>query len=185
MSPPNIRSAPSVDSSQRGTTLLEIVITVAIMTIGMLGFFTLHMRSFATSANAATMTQAAAYASALQDQLMTIPLPKNFVSMNLASMQNCGPITVDSLADLCRQVDVMGANGEVLATAGAETKGFHRSYQVQHLPETEMAGQTVSRVQITVRVRYPSDGGRCDNCATFKRGWKAVTMSSMRTIAAY
>ncbi len=82
----------------RGTTLLEIVITMAIMSIGMLGFFTLHIRALHTSKTSLSMSQAVSIASALMDGLQSLPYTPNTTH---AALQPCEPLNSDPIGDLC------------------------------------------------------------------------------------
>jgi hypothetical protein len=179
---------------ERGTSLLEIVITMAIVTIGLLGFFTLHIRSSQTSSSAAIMIQASAVAAALQDQLQAIPLTPSAVTVD-PTMNACTTSTAkkDPLADLCFPGALTGAANavpqpiNVFGTRDATQAPliFYPSWDVEWV-QGPSAPETVPRqVRITVRVRYPSEEGRCPSCGLYQAGWKAITTSTYRTYAAY
>lgn len=161
----------------RGTTLLEIVITVAIMTIGMLGYFTLHIRSFQVSGSALTMTQAASLAGALQDELLAIPYTDPDVPPAALDPSQCAPSTTpDSLADL----PCPSANSYINAEGRKDAHGaFFRSYS------TASINSDPKQIEITVRVRYKAEDGRCAGCSAYQSGYKAITTRIVRTRSAY
>lgn len=169
-------------TGERGTTLLEIIVTVAIVTVGMLGYFTMHIRSFQVSGSSSAMSQAASLASAMQDQLLAVPYD-NYAELNAAlTLDACTtPTDVPPVEDLCKKKTT-----PINAKGVADTKGvFWRSYQVEKDPQSLDDDQPA--LLITVRVRYPAEDGRCPTCTTvaLRQGWKAVTTRVRRTVAAY
>ncbi len=164
----------------RGTTLLEIVITMAIMSIGMLGFFSLHIRALSTSKSSLTMSQALALASALQDGLQGLPYTPTLIH---PALQPCDPPTTDPIGDLCRPSPPVPVNKAGNQNTALGPLVFYPSYAVQIVPNA--VNQNL--IMITVRVRYPAEDGRCPACqsADLQTGWKAVTLTSMRAMTAY
>lgn len=156
---------PTKHKKVRGTTLLEIVITMAIMTVGMLGFFTLHFRSLQTSKASVWMSQAVSIASALQDSLQALPYsPK---TANLGQWEPCPDMGTDALSDYCHKLDAVDKIGR--KTSEDDNFALHPSYYVNKTIDSQLL--------IMVRVRYPSED--------VMAGWKAVNLTSMRSMTAY
>ncbi len=153
---------------------------MAIMSVGMLGFFSLHIRALSTSKSSLAMSQALALASALQDGLQSLPFTPNLVH---SALQPCDPPTSDPIGDLCRPSPVVPVNKAGNQDTRLGPLVFYPSYAVQVVPNA--VNQHI--IQITVRVRYPAEDGRCPSCqsADLQSGWKAVTLKSMRAMTAY
>lgn len=163
-------------ASQRGITLIEIVITVAIMTVGMLGYFTLHFRALQLNSSTSNTAQATTLALAVQDSLQSIAFtPETLAdSTTGAYFADCGPITTDRLANLCRALATVNEQGTTDTQDGPLI--FNRSYHV-----TSVAGTTPPMFRVTVRVRYPAEDGRCPDCSGFKTGFRAISLTTYRT----
>lgn len=166
--------------TQRGTTLLEILIAVVVITTGMLGFFTLHIRSHRVAASAQRTAQATALASSKQNALMAIPFSSTLTSAGLVPtlFPSCGSWPpVDRLADLCN-VETVNAMGTTNPSQGQLI--FRRSWAV--VVADGESGQ--STLDMMVRVRYSAEDGRCPECtnSSLKVGYKALTVRTQRSL---
>lgn len=163
---------PAKHRNKRGTTLLEIVITMAIMTIGMLGFFTLHFRALQTSKSSVSMSQAVSIASAIQDSLQALPYSPE--TANLKQWGQCSDMGTDALSDFCHSLPAVDKIGR--SVGAGDNFSLYPSYYVGKTADAQLL--------IMVRVRYPAEDGRCPSCG-FRQGWKAVDLTSMRSMTAY
>jgi len=153
---------------------------MAIMSIGMLGFFTLHIRALHTSKSSLAMSQAVSIASSLQDGLMSLPFTPSFTH---PALQPCKPMNSDPIGDLCWPTSPFPVNKAGNQDTRIGPLVFFPSYQIQVVPNA----MNQNLLLITVRVRYPAEEGRCPGCqaADLRLGWKAVTLTSMRAMTAY
>lgn len=180
MSLPLARRAPNAQQTQRGTTLLEILIAVVVITTGMLGFFTLHIRSHRVAASAQRTAQATALASSKQNSLMAIPFSSTLSAAGQVPtlFPSCGSWPpVDRLADLCN-VETVNAMGTTNPSQGLLI--FRRSWAV--VVADGESGQ--STLDMMVRVRYSAEDGRCPECtnSSLKVGYKALTVRTLRSL---
>lgn len=159
---------------QRGTTLLEIMIAVVVVTVGMLGYFTLHIRSNRMASSAIRTSQATAVASAFQDSLLAIPFNPSTQADGTtgAYFTSCNVTPVDKLADLCgaQNVNVLGTTN---TTDGPLL--FRRSWSSRIIN-----GPVQPMVEYKVRVRYTAEDGRCPECLSNQVGYKALTLTAIR-----
>ena len=173
-------------SSARGVTLVEIVISIAILTIGLLGYFSLHIRALQLASSASVSSQANNVAIGVQDMLQSLP----FTADTLPDLYvDCGELPSNSVADLCYVPEPAAVNesGEGVPNPVEGQRVFYRSWLVE--PVSASADPNApGKVRIVVRVRYPDALARCPDCGTgseLSQGWGAVTLVSYRTAAAY
>lgn len=160
----------------RGTTLLEIMIAMVVVTVGMLGYFSLHIRSSRMAQSAVRTSQATSVGGAYQDSLLAVPFNPTTQGDGTtgAYFTSCTVVPADRLADLCspQQVNVLGTTN-----VNDGPLVFRRSWSSRIIN-----GPAQPMVEYRVRVRYAAEDGRCPDCLTNKVGYKAVTLTSIRSM---
>jgi len=173
--------------SEGGATLLEILIAMTVVTVGMLGYFTLHIHALQLNGSAAIQMEAMNIAVSTMDMLVAMPYSTS------------APLTQEYTADPGNPVDDLAGPLDAVNAFGTRDGGqgpvrYFRSYNVEELTPDEQptaVGQTIpessaNQLLITVRVRYPAEDGRCPDCSSaHQQGWKAVTTYTKRTLSAY
>lgn len=170
-----MNSRSVIRAELRGATLLEILIALVVVSVGMMGYFILHIQASRTSGESSNLAQATSIAMALQDSLMSVPYSeKTFSEPTLAKyFTSCGALPSNPVANLCNVESAVNAVGTTNAAQGRVE--FARSWHV--VQDTT----NPSLYRYVVRVRYSPGAQRTTDCVSSSIGCKAVTFSTVRS----
>lgn len=160
---------------QQGATLLEILIALVVVSVGMMGYFILHIQASRTSGESSNLSQATSIAMALQDSLLSVPYTQSTLDEPSLSkyFSSCGALPTYPVANLCNVESAVNAVGTTNPAQGRLE--FARSWHVT--PD----GTNPTLLRYVVRVRYSPGAERTVDCATSTTGCKAVTLSTVRS----